>query len=543
MKQKKNIDKTSHKKELYDLQKLKNKRFSPIAQNFYDKIFFMEILGLLFFIILMYYVMKQALSKLGLEIKSTSANTSDIFSPLTHLFSLLFGLTENKGLMSSYEKSKKFSSFNKGLLLDGKNKRLSEGDSYKHLLLVSRTGGGKTSSYVIPNIFKLAETKNSMVITDISGELYEKTSGYLAQKGYKIYVLNPENLEESIGYNPLHYCNNSIDIDELSTLLIKSNKEQSNFNGENEYWESGAKSIISLIMRLLLLRDNPNHKNLANVKYLLNKFGTNGEDLKPLFNELEDEKVKDEFEALTKINSNTLTSIIATANIALNPIAINDNLELLTSNHTIDFDKFRQEKSVIYIKIPAHKQKQYKFLLNIFYSQFFNHMMDTLPTAKDLPIYCLLDEFGNMNLPNFEITIATIRKYKISVSLILQDLQQIEKVYGSSNVQTIISGGISSMLFYSGASLETTKMVSEILGYKDSPFETNTNEKVMRSDEIRRIKDDEALFIMSNLYPAKLKIKPYYKDFIFNQFSKIQAYQMKDEHKFQDIDFVDIYGE
>ena len=39
-----------------------------------------------------------------------------------------------------------------------------------------------------------------MVITDISGELYSQTSGYLKSKGYKIYILNTENLDESIGY-------------------------------------------------------------------------------------------------------------------------------------------------------------------------------------------------------------------------------------------------------------------------------------------------------------------------------------------------------
>jgi len=490
--------------------------------------------------------MKNQFINLGMRIKKTSDNARDTLTPFGHFLSILIKGFKNDGLMNSKDKSKYFSSFNKGLLIDGKSKRLSEKNSFNHLALISRAGGGKTTSFVIPNIFKLAEDKNSMVITDISGELYEKTSGYLKKKRYKIYVLNPENLEESIGYNPLYYCRDSASIDELVTILIKSNKEQSASSGKDEYWESGAKSIISLMIKLLLLQNNPRHINLANVKYLINNYGVNGKDLQPLFDELEDEKVKDEFNALTKINANTLTSIIATANIALNPIGINDNLEILTANHTIDIDKFRKEKSVIYIKIPGHKQKQYRFLLNIFYTQFFNHMQSKLPTKDDLSIYCLLDEFGNMSLPSFDTTITTIRKYRISISIILQDIKQLEVAYGKAQAETILSGGISSKLFYSGASLDTTETLSSILGYVKN-IELNdegnfkyTRDKVMRSNEIRTMKDDEALFLMANLIPAKLKIKPYYKDFIFNQFSKIEAHKSDSIHKFEDIDFIDL---
>jgi len=509
----------------------------------------MELLALLIIIYLMFIVMKSVFIKLGLVVATSNKKTMNYFNPLGHLFKILLKGVKSDGLMSDYKQDKIFSHKNKGLLLDAKDKRLSIKESYNHLALISRTGGGKTTSYVIPNIFKLANEKNSMVITDISGELYEKTSGYLHSKAYKIYVLNPENLNESIGYNPLYYIKDSVDIDEIATILIKSNKEKDTASGETEYWENGAKSIITLFIKLLLAKGNPKHLNLGNVKYLINNFGIDGKPVKHLFDEIEDEKIKDEFFALTKINPTTLTSIIATANIALNPIGINDNLEKLTANHTINIDKFRKEKSVIFIKIPGQKQKQYKFLLNIFYQQFFNHMMIDLPKKNDLPIFGLLDEFGNMNLPNFDTTITTIRKYGISISIILQDINQLENAYGKSNAQTIINGGISSKLYYSGSGLPTTKELSEMLGEIEN-IKTDINgnfyykeEKIMRANEIRTMGDDEALFITANLIPAKFKIKPYYKDFIFNQYSKLPIFKIDAREHLEDIDFIDIYPE
>ncbi len=98
------------------------------------------------------------------------------------------------GMMSKQEEIKTFSKFNSGLLVNGKNKRLSVKESFNHLALFSRTGGGKTTSYVLPNLYKLALQNCSIVITDLSGEIYDKTSTYFHLKGFNIKVLAPKNL-------------------------------------------------------------------------------------------------------------------------------------------------------------------------------------------------------------------------------------------------------------------------------------------------------------------------------------------------------------
>jgi type IV secretory pathway TraG/TraD family ATPase VirD4 len=496
----------------------------------------------------MFIVMKQVFIRLGFFVASSTQTGKHFFSPFRYFLQfLIHGATKKDGLMKERDKDSIFTRKNKGLLIDGIDKRLSLKESFNHLAVISPTGGGKTTSYVIPNIFKLADEKNSMVITDISGELHEKTSGYLAKKGYKIYILNPEDLSESIRYNPLFYIQNSVDIDELTSILMKSNHESSTSSSDKEYWEQSAKSLIAMTIKLLLLRRNPKHINLANVRYIINNFGVNGAPIKHLFEECGDIKLLSEFLALTQINPNTLTSIVANANTALNPIGINDNLEELTANHTINFDRFRKEKSVLYIKIPGQKQKQYKFLLNTFYQQFFNHMMVTLPNENDLPIFCLLDEFGNMNLPNFDTTITTIRKYKISVSIIVQDTNQLAKAYGAINAETILNGGITSKLYYTGMSLDTAKELSETIGDVeqieiDSKGNMRIKEKrAMRANEIRTMADNEALFITANKIPAKLIIKPYYKDFIYNQYSKLPKFKIDTQEHLEDIDFVEIF--
>jgi len=494
--------------------------------------------------------MKNVFKTLGFVFLGAKDNTKSFFNPTTQALRFIFNRTQDKTMMGNYEKNKLFSSSNKGLLLDGNDTRLSLQDSFNHLALVSRTGGGKTTSYVIPNILKLSRERNSMVVTDISGELYEKTSGHLSKQGYKIYVLNPENLSESIAYNPLYYATDSTKIDDLVSILVKSTKKASLGGADNhEFWDNGAKSLISILIKVLMATGSHKHINLANVRYLINNYGTDGEDLFNLVDKFANDKTYHEFRGFIKGNPQTILSIVSTANVALSPIGINDNLEKLTSNHSINFESFRKEKSVVYIKIPEQKQEQYRFLLNIFYHQFFSQMMEKLPSKSDLAVFYLLDEFGNMNLPNFETTITTARKYQISISIILQNIKQLENKYGKVNAETILDGGIASKLFYSGADLPTTEILSKILGKIDeSKIHPDGNSYIKEKDvmnirEIRTMADNEALFIMTNKLPMKLSITPYYKDFRFNRYTKEQAYKINTSINDIEVDYIDLeYG-
>ena len=173
-------------------------------------------------------------------------------------------------------------------------------------------------------------------------------------------------------------------------------------------------------------------------------------------------------------------------------------------------------------------------------------MMEKIPSKKDLPIYCLLDEFGNMNIPKFPSIITTIRKYKVSISIILQNISQLNEVYTVNKAKTILDGGIATKLIYSGADLDLATNLEKMFGIKDvvkkNPNGDYYNDKVnvMSISDIRTIKDNEALLVYSNKKPLKLTIKPYYKDMMNNSFSKIKPYVIKDLIVRDNIEYVDL---
>ncbi len=491
---------------------------------------------LLIFTFLIVTFMNDFFKKLGME----------ILNPFTWVLSFLTSPPiKGDGMMSKQDEIKLFSRFNDGLLIDGKSKRLSAKNSFNHLALLSRTGGGKTTAYVLPNIYKLATENCSMVITDLSGEIYEKTSTYLHNQGFKVLILDPKHLHESIRYNPLEYAKDSVSIDMVSEILLASSGLKGQ-KAEDKIWSDGAKNFISILIKVLNATGDRRFTNLANVRYMLNNFGKDGEPLDEFVKRYADDKTFSEYKGFVNGNEKTIQSFISTASAALSPIGINDNLEILTYTHSIDFKQFRKEKTVVFIRIEQQYQEQYSFLLNLFYAQLFNVMMDSLPSKKDLPLYCLLDEFGNMNIPRFSSIITTIRKYNVSISIILQNINQLIQQYSQNEAKTILDGGIATKLVYSGADLDLASNLEKMFGYKESKkMQSNgtysyKKENVMDVSEIRTMKDNEALFVYANKKPLKFNVKPYYKDFMFNSFSKLAPYKMKSLDHLDTISYVDL---
>lgn len=86
--------------------------------------------------------------------------------------------------------------------------------------------------------------------------------------------------------------------------------------------------------------------------------------------------------------------------------------------------------------------------------------------GQRLPIHLrmLLDEFANIGkIPNFEQMVATMRKYSISVDIILQSLSQMKNMY-EKNWSEIAGNCDTSLYLGGGADEESTKWISGLLG-------------------------------------------------------------------------------
>lgn len=327
------------------------------------------------------------------------------------------------------ESKKLLDSKNIGLSINGTKKQtLSQDNSFKHLLLVAPSGAGKTTSYVVPSILLQLQQGGSIVVTDPSGEIFNLTSAYAKQQGYEIKVFNISQHKESLTYNPIFHTNTHRDISNLARTLVESAFES---NSNNSFWNDGASTIIELLIQLLKAQPLK-YQNLANVRYLLNNFGLTGDVLTLLFTQKNiNQNLFVEFQSFLNQEPKILHGFLSTAKTALKSFTDTDLCQL-TATDSLDFRGLRKKPTILYIICQESLIPHYSFLLKILYSQLFSFAMEGLQSDIQ-PIYMYMDEFGNLGKINdFNTILTTVRKYGVSVSLILQDIQQLTNIYGNT---------------------------------------------------------------------------------------------------------------
>jgi len=307
----------------------------------------------------------------------------------------------------------------------------------------------------------------SYVFTDPKGELYDKTAGYLKQNGYDIKVLNLVNPENSDGYNPLAHIESELDVDVIANTIIKGQKSEG--GGNDPYWDDMAEMLLKALIYYLIADATEEEQNLASCAELVRAANSNGGNnlLSDLINRLPyDHPARMYYKSIEIAPEKTYGSILSSLQSKLGKFDSKEIAEV-TSTDTINFSNIGSRKTAVYV-ISSDTHTAYDFLLTIFFSQMIQQLYDFADKnggALPIPTYFILDEFANIGkIPDFDKKISTSRSRKISFSVILQNLDQLEAVYEKS-YETII-GNCDTHVFLGSNSQKTVEYFSKALGEK-----------------------------------------------------------------------------
>ena len=369
----------------------------------------------------------------------------------------------------------------------------------------------------------------SYVFTDPKGELYDKTAGYLRKNGYEIKVLNLVNPANSDGYNPLLHIRSEIDVDVIANTIVKGQKSE---GGNNDpYWDDMAEMLLKALIYYLMATRPEEEQNLASCSELVRAANTNGGSnlLTELMNQLPyDHPARMNYKSIEIAPEKTYGSILSSLQSKLGKFDSKEIAEV-TSTDTIDFDEIGSKKTAVYV-ISSDTHKAYDFLLTIFFSQMIQQLYDFADRnggqLKEQTFF-ILDEFANIGkIPDFDKKISTSRSRKISFSVILQNVDQLEAVYEKS-YETIM-GNCDTHLFLGSNSYKTVEYFSKALGEKTIERDSisinrdkqnwRTGKSVsdqvmaralMTPDELRRMDNDQCIIYEKGIKPVKAR-KFYY---------------------------------
>ena len=390
------------------------------------------------------------------------------------------------------------------------------------------SGSGKSASYSIPNAYQML---GSYVFTDPKGELYDRTAGYLKEHGYEIKVLNLVKPSNSDGYNPLMHISSEIDVDVIANTIVKGQKSEG--SGSDPFWDDSAEMLLKALIYYLIATRPEEEQNLASCAELVRAANKSGGSnlLSDLMSQLPyDHPARMNYKSIEIAPEKTYSSILSTLQSKLGKFDSKEIAEL-TSTDTIKFEDIGTKKTALYV-ISSDTHTAYDFLLTIFFSQMIQQLYnfaDDNGGRLQVPTYFILDEFANIGkIPDFDKKISTSRSRKISFSVILQNLDQLEAVYEKS-YETII-GNCDTHVFLGSNSYKTVEYFSKALGEKTIGRDSISVNKdrqnwrtgmsvsdqvmaraLMTPDELRRLDNDLCIIFEKGIKPVKANKFYYFK--------------------------------
>ena len=402
-------------------------------------------------------------------------------------------------------------------------------DGRKHrrnlnVLVCGGSGAGKTRFYAKPNIM---QANTSFVILDPKGENVRDTGNLLKAKRYDIKVLDLINMDKSYSYNPFVYLHSDNDIQKLVTNIFKNTTPKGS-QSQDPFWDQAAMMLLLALVFYLHYEAPPEEQNFPMVMEMIRSGEVKEDDdgfmspLDRLFSRLA-ERSPDHialkyYRNYRSGSGKTLKSIQITLVARLEKFNL-DSLANLTQSDEMELDRLGEKKTAIYAVIPDN-DSSYNFIVGMLYTQLFQQLYYSADVKHGgrLPVHvhCVMDEFANVALPDeFDKLLSTMRSREISVSIIIQNLAQLKKLF-EKEWESIV-GNCDEFLYLGGNEQSTHEYVSKLLGKetidmntygqskgRNGNYSTNwqiTGRELMTPDEVRMMDNKYALLFIRGERP------------------------------------------
>lgn len=398
----------------------------------------------------------------------------------------------------------------------------------KNILVFGGSGTGKSACFVKPNIL---QRLGSYVITDPKGELYRETSNYLKENGYKVKVLNLVDPEYSNKYNPLAHIKEHSDVDIIAHTIVMGGENDG--KAADPFWDNTAKMLLKACIYYVISVLPVEEQNLSSCLNIVRAGGSDETVFDKLFVDdlLPGNPGRKEYEGI-RVGADKTKQSIAISLVSKLTHFDTPNMMQLTTTNDIDFEDLGNELTAIYV-ISPDSHSTYNYILTIFYGQLLQRLYaqaDRNGGKLNRSVYLLLDEFANIGkIPDFNQKLSTSRSRGLSMSIIVQSLDQLVDLY--KELHENIIANCDTQLFLGSQSIKTCEYFSKSLGQKTIKFNSRSRNKdkdewntqgvsiseqrqgrdLMTVDELKRLDFDDEIILIRGIKPIKAKKAWYFK--------------------------------
>ena len=355
--------------------------------------------------------------------------------------------------------------------------------------MVAGTGGGKTTTFMIPNIEYALACGTSFISTDSKGDLLRLYGKLCEQYGYTCLNINFRTPMKSDSYNYMQLINLYIDMwrddpkrvdyhsraERYAKALANSIVHTKGFDGggQNSYFYDSSEGLITSIILLVAQYCKPEERHIVSVFKILLEFvqtvkSANDETdsqrkvKQTKLNEIlsllpEDDKIRWFAGSVPGSEGMQYLSVITTSMSRLLAFIDSESENILCKNSKITVADIYQKKVAVFITFPEEDATKH-VLVSLFLSQIINEAIvyadeRTKENKLTRRLYIFADEFGIFPyMGNILGMFGASRSRNIIIVPCIQSPAQLRQTYGADGetiirdcCQTVIFGGFSPM--------------------------------------------------------------------------------------------------
>ena len=230
--------------------------------------------------------------------------------------------------------------------------------------------------------------------------------------GYEIKILNTINFKQTMRYNPFRYIYCENDILKLVNCIMENTKGEDSKGGE-DFWAKAEALYYQALIAYIWYEAPEEEKNMTMMLDMLNASEVREEDetfknaVDMLFDQLEAEKPDHfavrQYRKYKLAAGKTAKSILISCGARMAPFDIAEVRQMMEGDD-LELELIGDRKTALFC-IVSDTDMTFNFISAMVYTQMFNVLCDrALQNGGALKqhVTCLLDEFANQKIPNFQ---------------------------------------------------------------------------------------------------------------------------------------------
>jgi type IV secretory pathway TraG/TraD family ATPase VirD4 len=410
------------------------------------------------------------------------------------------------------------------------------GERNRHVLIVAKTGGGKTSRFILPILYGdcLDPTRSSIVI-DSKPEMWRQlaamTRKYNPEK--TVLLFNPLDRARSLSWNILGKIDDDTDCKLIAQTIISAT-DAPEAKSDTPFFRNNALAILNSIM-VGLLHDKNDVLSMPRIHEIVQS------GMKPLCEWLEahPEALRNTrtFVELVRSGSQNADTIMSELGMRLSAWDLTA-IRATTSKMELDIEDLIQKPTLFIIELRESELEMLRPMANVIVVEilrFLTKRAEQCPGVRlPRPVGLVIDEFASAlgRLPDIHVKLNTLRSRNVSIVAAIQSTGQVKANYQDDSDSVL--AGFSTKIFLPPLDLVDAEWASKESGQMTIRFQTQStgaNRKmieifasrndgtqeqvqqraVLTPDEIGRPTDNISTFFMPNTPVFQGHLIPFFK--------------------------------